>query len=181
MISFKSKITQKILNYYFLNPRARHYINEMARLFKFDPKNVDTKLKELEREGIMRSEFSGQQRYFSLAKNSPLVKTYRGIFMRTAGLEERLRKQLKNIVGLQAVYIYGSYAKNTMDSGSDIDILAIGEHSALSVQKAISGIQKESGREINVMHMTPKELQEKKKRRNPFIANIFSGKVIKLI
>jgi len=181
MISLKSKTTQKILNYYFLNPRARHYINELARLLELDPKNADTKLKELEREGIMQSEFLGKQRYFYLAKNSPLVKTYRGLFMRTVGLERQFRKALENIAGLREAYLYGSYAKNTMDSGSDIDVLAIGEHSALAAQKAVNRIQKNSGREINIVHMTGKELREKKKSGNPFIANIFSGKVIKIV
>ena len=79
MISLRSKVTIKILNYFFINPDARHYINELARILNLDPKNVDTKLKELEKEGLLKSEFSGKQRYFYLSKKYPLLKEYRQI------------------------------------------------------------------------------------------------------
>ncbi len=181
MISLKSKPAQKILNYFFLNIHARHYINELARLLDLDPKNTDKKLKELEKQGVLRSEFSGKQRYFSLVKGSRFVKTYRELFLRTVGLESQLKKTLKPVLGLQEAYLYGSYAKNTMDTGSDIDILAIGKHSSIQLQKAIIPIQKKSGREINAISMTKQEFQEKKKKGNPFLTHVFSGKVIKLL
>lgn len=181
MISLKSKPAQKILNYYFLNPQAKHYINELARLLELDPKNADRKLKELEQEGILQSEFLGKQRYFTLAKNSPATKAYRDMFLRTAGIEQQLRQAFSSVVGLRQAYIYGSYANDTMDSASDIDILAVGDHSALALQKAINPIQKDSGREINVVTMTEQELARKKKTHNPFIKNAFAGKPIRLI
>jgi len=63
MISLRSKITIKLLDYYFLNPNAQVYINELARILEIDPKNTETKLKELEMEGLFKSEFRGKQRY----------------------------------------------------------------------------------------------------------------------
>lgn len=180
MISLKSQITQKILNYYFLNPHARHYINELAQILEMDPKNTDRKLKELEQEKILKSEFFGNQRYFSLNKGSPMAKVYKNLVSRTIGLEQQLKSALGKVKGLKQAYIYGSYAKNKMDSGSDIDILAIGSHSVLQLQKAVNPIQKFCGRAINVTNLTEQELKEKKKKGNSFIANIFSSKTIKL-
>ena len=181
MTSLRSQLTQKVLNYYFLNPHARLYIRELARLLKLDPKNVDRKLKELEKEGILQSEFLGKQRYFSLLKSSPLVKIYKELLGQTSGLEVQLRDAFKHVAGLGEAYIYGSYAKNTMDAGSDIDILAVGEHSALAIQKVIRVIQNNSGREINVVNITEPELERKKRGKNSFINNVLSGKTIKLI
>ena len=48
MISLRSKVAVKLLDYYFLNPEAQHYINELARILELDPKNTETKLKEFE-------------------------------------------------------------------------------------------------------------------------------------
>ncbi len=48
MISFRSQITKKILNYYFLNPGVRQYTNQLARSLEIDPKNLDRKLKKRE-------------------------------------------------------------------------------------------------------------------------------------
>jgi len=70
MIGFRSKITIKVLNYYFLNPKKSHYVNELARILDVDPANLFRKLIELEREGVLVSEMRGNQRYFSLNKNT---------------------------------------------------------------------------------------------------------------
>lgn len=180
MISLKSKVTQKILNYFFINPKAKHYINELARLLDLDPKNVDRKLKELEEAGLFSSEFSGKQRFFYLNKKSPLLKHYQGIFLKTFGIEKKLKDILAGVKGVKRAYLFGSYVKKNMDELSDIDLLVIGNHSSLSLQKEMNKLQKEIGREINLVNLSEKESKEKKKS-NPFIKNIFSGNIIKLI
>lgn len=59
-----------------------------------DPKNTDTKLKELEKAGLLKSEFSGKQRYFYLSKEFPLLEEYKKIVLKTAGIESELKKIL---------------------------------------------------------------------------------------
>jgi len=181
MISLRSKVAIKLLDYYFLNPDARHYINEAARILELDPKNTETKLKEFEKEGLFKSEFRGKQRYFFLAKDNPVLEHYRQIFLKTYGIEKKLKEALPSVRGLKEAYIFGSYATNKMDSSSDIDILAVGSHSVLELQKIISRLQKDTGREVNVTNLSSKEFVEKRKNKGSFINNIFKSKIIKLI
>ena len=181
MISLRSKVAIKLLNYYFLNPGAQIYINELARILELDPKNTESKLKEFEREGLFKSEFRGKERYFFLAKDNPILKHYRQIFLKTYGIEKRLKDSLDNIKGLQEAYLFGSYVRNKMDSASDIDLLAIGRHSVLKLQRALVKLQKDTGREFNVTNLNPKEFKAKKKDKNSFINSIFKTKIIRLI
>lgn len=181
MISLRSKVAIKLLDYYFLNPDAQHYINELARILSMDPKNTETKLKEFERSGLFKSEFRGKERYFFLAKDSLLLEHYRQIFFKTYGVEKRLKDMLAGVKGIKEAYIFGSYASNSMDSLSDIDILAIGSHSVLELQKVIVKIQEDTGREFNVVNLSPKEYETKKKNKDPFINSVFKTKTIKLI
>ena len=181
MISLRSKVTIKLLDYYFLNPEAQVYINELARILGLDPKNTETKLKELEKEGLFKSEFRGKQRYFFLAKDNPILEHYRQIFLRTYGIEKRLKDMIGNIKGLKEVYLFGSYASSKMDSSSDIDLLAIGKHSILELQRIIVKLQKDTGREFNVINLSPKEFEEKKKDKNSFINNVLKTKTIRLV
>ena len=181
MISFRSKITVKILDYFFLNQDAKSYINELAKILDLDPKNVDRKLKSLEKEGLLASEFQGKERYFFINKKYPLLENYRQIFLKTVGLEKRLKEILLKIPNIKEAYIFGSYVKNKMDSSSDIDILTIGDHSIVLLQKTINKLQKSLGREINIVNLSPKEFLLKKRKKNPFIMNIFAGRYIKLI
>ncbi len=180
MISFKSKITQKILGYFFLNPDEQHYINELAKILQLDPKNLYRKLEDLEKEGILKSEFRGKERFFFLAKDFSLLEHYRQIFMKTFGLENKLKEIMTKMPGIKKAYLFGSYAKNKMDSSSDIDLLVVGAHSVLAVQKEICKLQKELRREINVVNMSLAEFAAKKKS-DQFIKNVFKDKVIELL
>jgi len=181
MISLRSEVTKKILNYFFINPHAKHYINELARILDQDPKNVDRKLKYLEKNGLLKSEFLGKQRYFYLSQKYPLLKEYRKIILTTLGIEQDLKDSFVKNKKIKEAYIFGSYAKNNMDASSDIDLLIIGNHSPISLRKKINKIQKETNREINVINMSEEEFEKKKTQKNPFITNIFSGKIIKLL
>jgi len=181
MISLRSKVAIKLLDYYFLNPDAEAYINELARILELDPKNTETKLKEFEKEGFFKSEFRGKQRYFFLAKDNPVLEHYRQIFLKTYGIEKRIKDILSGIKGIKEAYIFGSYANNKMDSSSDIDILAIGSHSVLELQRFIARLQKEIGREINVTNLSLKEFEAKKSKKDPFIKNVFKTKTIRLL
>ena len=71
MLNLKSQITAKLLGYYFVNPQAKIYINQLARTLEVDPTNLMRKLKEFERDGLLASEFSGKQRYYFLNKKYP--------------------------------------------------------------------------------------------------------------
>jgi predicted nucleotidyltransferase len=181
MISLRSKVAIKLLDYYFLNPDAQHYINELARILGLDPKNTETKLKEFEKKGLFKSEFRGKERYFFLAKDNPVLEHYRQIFLKTYGIEKRLKDMLRDIKGLKEVYIFGSYPTNKMDSSSDIDILAVGSHSVLELQRVIVKLQKDIGREFNVTNLSQKEFATKKKDKDPFISSVLKTKTIKIV
>lgn len=179
MIALRSKITRALLGYFLLNPHKRHYVNELARMLALDPKNLHKKLNELEREGLLKSEFSGNARYFSLNTSYPLIDQYKEIVLKTVGLEKQIAEAVRSVPGVQEAYIFGSYAKNEMDASSDIDVLAVGEHSSVALQRKIGALQTKVGREINIINVGPGEL--KKKRQAGFFKNIFSGKHIKIL
>jgi predicted nucleotidyltransferase len=181
MISIRSKVAIKLLDYYFLNPDAQNYINELARILELDPKNTETKLKEFEKSGFFKSEFRGKERYFFLAKDSPILEHYRQIFLKTYGIEKRLKDMIRDIKGLKEAYIFGSYAANKMDSSSDIDILAVGSHSVLELQRHIAKLQKDTAREFNVTNLSQKEFAAKKKDKDYFINHVFKTKTIRLV
>ena len=181
MLKLGSKLRNKILRYFFLNEGRKAYVNELARLLEGDPKNVYRVLTQLEAEHILMSEFQGNERYFACNKEDPFYKDYKKIFLKTAGLESILKSRVKNIANLSAAYIFGSYAQNTLNTQSDIDILLVGEHSVLEAQKVLYGIQKEISREISVVNIKPKDLEKKKRSHDQFITGIFKKPMIKLL
>src|SRR3990167_7341580 len=157
MISLKSKITQAVLGWFMLHEEAELYVNEMARRLLLNQGNLDRKLKELEKNGILKSELRGKERYYSLNPSFPLFHEYKKIILKTVGLEHLLEEACQGVKGIQQAYIFGSYAKDQMDSASDLDLLAVGNHNTLDLQKKISEIQRSIVREINLIQMSPPE------------------------
>lgn len=93
MLNIRSRIENKILNYFFLNEDSKVYINELARIIESDPKNAYRILVRLEKGGMLTSEFKGKERYFYLNKKNSTYKEYKNIFLKTAGIEATLRNK----------------------------------------------------------------------------------------
>ncbi len=181
MISLRSKVSQKILNLFFLNEKERFYVNELAKTIEEDPSNVYKKLMEFRKTGLISDEFQGKERFFFLNKDYPLLREYKKIILKQVGFEKILKEELKKIDGIDSVYIFGSYAKDGLSVESDVDLLVVGDFDSISLLRVISKIQKNSGREINVIDFSKKEFDLKLKSNDSFIKDIFSKKYIKII
>ena len=181
MIPLKSIITKKILNYFFVNPHENLYVNELSRKLDLDKRNLAKKIKELEREGILSCQPRGNLKLYSINLRYPLYQEYRKIIMTTVGLEGQLGNILKKVDGIKEAYIYGSYAENTMNSHSDIDLLVVGSVNVVVVQKSISKLQRDIDREINATVMTQADFKRRRKEKDPFVSGILKQKNIKIV
>ena len=180
MISLRSQITKKVLSYFFLNPHKKVYVNALQRQLNVDKRNLVKKLKELTAEGILQDEKEANLRYYSVNESYPLYKEYKRIILKTAGLEKKLKDILKKEKKVEEAYIYGSYAEDSMDAKSDIDLLVIGNHSILSLQRKINKLEEEIDRQINIINMHRQEYEKRIKSKDPFLESIFGKEYIKL-
>lgn len=85
------------------------------------------------------------------------------------------------VKGIKEAYIYGSYAKDKMDVHSDIDLLVIGNHGIVPLQKRLNKIQKEINREINITNMDEQEFRKRIKGGDSFIKEVLKQKNIRVI
>ncbi|MBN2097927.1 MAG: nucleotidyltransferase domain-containing protein [Candidatus Omnitrophica bacterium] len=180
MISLKSKVTGKILNYFFLNPDSSLYVNELSEKLGLDKRNLVKKLRELEEEGFLRSESRGNLKLYSGNKKYPLYNEYKKIVLKTLGLEHKLNDLLKGIKGIKMAYIYGSYAEDKLSVHSDIDLLIVGSHKIISLQKKLNSLQKEIDREINAVNMDEGDFNQRKKTGDPFVKGILENRHIEI-
>ena len=181
MISLRSQVTQKILNYFFINPDTALYVNELARTLGLDKRNLVKKLRSLETEGLLRSQVRGNLKLYSMNKGFPLYKEYKGIVLGSVGLGHRLGELVRGVRGVKEAYLFGSFAENKERAHSDVDLLVVGDHEMMELQRKINPFQNEIGREINVVNIDGKEFLKRLARKDPFLTRIFSGKTRKLI
>ncbi len=180
MLSLRSKIAQQVLGYLVLHEENEMYLNEMCRRFGADRGNLVRKLKELEKEGILRSQWKGNQLYYRLNHAFPLLKEYKRIVLKTVGLEHSLREVLHRVPGVKEALLFGSYARDRMDANSDVDLLVVGDHNTIALQREIAQVEKGMDREINVISMSPAEYQ-KKRKSSPLLRSISKERKVSLV
>ena len=180
MLSLRSKITQAVLGYFMLHVGAKLYVNEIARRLSLDSGNLARKLKELEKVGILRCEERGLERFYSLNPTYPLLKEYKKIILKSIGFEKLLKQTLKQVGGIEQAYLFGSYAGDCMDLASDIDLMVIGRHSTVDLQKRMAKVQKAIERDINIISLGPEEF-ESKRQKDPFFKSFDSKKQIRIL
>ncbi|MFH1824994.1 MAG: nucleotidyltransferase domain-containing protein [Candidatus Firestonebacteria bacterium] len=181
MISLRSELTKKLLNYFFINPHENLYVNELSRKLDFDKRNLVKKIRELEKEGILKSQRRGNLKLYSINKRYPLYAEYRKIILKTVGFEDRIKKIAEEVKGVKEAYIYGSYVNNKMNLYSDIDVLVIGSHDIILLQRKFNKLQKEIDREINTVNMEEDEFKKRVKNKDHFILEILKKEHIKII
>ena len=181
MLDLRSKARQRLLVYYFTNPKARHHLRDLAERLGIDPSNLSKELARLEREGLFRSEVSGRQKYFQLNREYSLFDEVRRIVAKTIGAGPLLAQSLKKIEGIEEAYLYGSFARNQQDAGSDIDVLVIGRPKGNVLAEAMQRLERQLGREINYTVLSRKELEARRVRKDAFLENVWQNKRVSLV
>lgn len=78
-VNFRSKLHQELLNYYFSNPNAEHYVRELSRILSFDATHLSRELGLLTGAGLFVSFKRGHEKYFRLNPNHLLYDEFRRI------------------------------------------------------------------------------------------------------
>lgn len=173
-----SRIRINILKLFIFNPKKEYYVREIERLTSesFDP--VRRELIRLESVGLFKSRISGRQKYYSIASNHTLFPEVKSMILKTVGVGDTLKGAIETRSDIQLAFIYGSYAKNTEDLESDIDLFVIGSIISRDLQEIISRIESQTKREINPTVYSARELREKHKSKNHFISNVLKEQKI---
>ena len=181
MISLRSGLRRSLLTYLFSNRSARFYVRQLDERLGVDPTNLSRELARLEQNGFLRSEVEGRQLYYSINPDYPFLKPFLTMLAASVGVIPTLRATVEKVGGIEASYIYGSYAKNENDASSDIDVLVIGHPDPAELASAVRKSEKILQRDINYTVVTVKELHHKLKLRDPFYSDIWNGKRIRLV
>ena len=109
---FKSKTRKALLRIYFTNPESEHYLRELERLLKIPVSMIRKELIQLEKESVFKSCRKGNLVYYSINKSYPLFEELKSIIFKTVGVKGLLKEALDKIDGVNAAFIYGSFAKS---------------------------------------------------------------------
>ncbi|MBN2409773.1 MAG: nucleotidyltransferase domain-containing protein [Candidatus Aminicenantes bacterium] len=175
---FASKLRVRLLDAFLSTPAASFYVRELSRKIKEDATNISRELRNLEAAGLLISELRGNQKYYSASEDFFLYPELKAIIFKTTGVQGLLRKTLQELAGIEVAFIYGSYATGKEAPHSDIDVLIIGKPNLGKLGTSMDNLEEQLSREVNYICFDRGEFEERKKRGDPFIAEVLSERKI---
>jgi len=121
----------KVMQLFYKNKSAHYHLREISRLTKLHGPSVSAILNELEEKGILKSQRQGNLREYSIIRNKNTFLIYTIFDLERWNRLPTIRKQAIECyldkLPEQPIFVilFGSTAKETYRSGSDVDILII--------------------------------------------------------
>lgn len=126
-------------------------LSELARQAGTSVAGAHKEVERLEASGLVTSKSSGRSRLVETNRDSPVYHELHGLLTKSMGPEPLLRAALSEIDGIQAAFIFGSWADPDQRAPQDIDLMVIGDPDIGLVYDSISLVEAEVGRAINVV------------------------------
>ncbi|MDD5079019.1 MAG: nucleotidyltransferase domain-containing protein [Candidatus Omnitrophica bacterium] len=178
---FKSKTRKALFKLYFTNPEGEYYLRELERFLGLPVSMIRKELIRLEAEGVFLTRKRGNHAYYSINKSYSLFSELKSIVFKTVGVDGALKQSLSKIKGIELAFIYGSFAKQSENAASDIDLFIMGN---IDENKLIREIKKAEGslkREVNYTLYTTDEFRKKKAKKDSFILDLMEKPKVFLI
>jgi len=176
-----SSTRAELLSLFFNNPDEKLYLREIARHIGKDAAGIKRELDSLVKIGLLAWEKRGVQKYYFADKNSPIFSEMKGLIFKTTGAQGAIKAALTRLKGVQAAFIYGSYAKGSEKEDSNINLMVIGQVNITELNDLVMGLEEKLKREIDYLAFDEQEYRKRKESKDPFIREIVKGKKLTLL
>ena len=179
---FPAAYRRQVLTLLLLQPDRQLHVREISRLTGTTAGTMNKELSRLHEAGLLNRERVGNQLRYSANRSHQIYAELAGILRKTVGLADYLVEALAPVVdAIELSFIYGSLAKGTETTGSDVDLLIVGDADFGSVIDALHGVERKLGRDVNAKVFSRREWRRKIRMGDAFVAEILRGPKIMLV
>ena len=171
-----------VLTVLFEQPQRPRYLRELARLTGVSTGALQLELSRLTEANLLLRERDGNRVAYRPNTTSQIFEELSSIVHKTCGIPGLIRHALASHGGrISQALIYGSLAKGTSQSASDVDLLVVGNIPLKDLVQSLSQVEGDIGREINPRLFTEKEFKAKIAANDRFLAGILNGPTLPVI
>jgi predicted nucleotidyltransferase len=173
---------QRVLGLLFGQPERSFMQTELIRLAQAGSGAVQRELQRLNEAGIVTIEAVAGRKYVKANPATPVFEELKGIIEKTTGVAAEVSRALARIRGrLRFAILFGSVAKSTDASESDIDVLLVSDDlTQEDAFDALKAAEKRLGRRISPTIYTAEEFRRRRETKNPFLTKVLAGKHVVL-
>ena len=154
----RSNTQGDILAMLFLEPGREWMLADIQRRTGANPSMVHREIERLMRGGVVVDRRIGRSRLVRAESGYELFEPLSEIVLRTYGPRAMLAQLLHKAEGVDAVYIYGSWAARYMGeegrSPRDIDVLVVGDASRESLNRVALATEQQLAHEVNMTRIS---------------------------
>lgn len=165
---------RRVLALFIRDPTLQIHQREVARRTHLGLRSVQLSLKRLVGMGLVAERRDGNRLYYH-AVRSDRFEGARQLLSREFGIAEVLARHLS---ALQApvtwAFVFGSAARGDDRVDSDIDLLVVTDASDDDLVGPIADVQRELGREIDVVSYRPAEFRRRRDEGNHFLRSVLA-------
>lgn len=168
---------QRVLSLLFGQPSRSFFASELVRLTGAGSGAVQRELRRLVSSGLVTVTRFGRQKHHRANPDSPVFAELRGLVLKTVGLVGPIRAALEPLADRVALaFVYGSVAKGTAKTGSDVDLLIVGDDLTLeAVLTAFAPVETMLMCRISPTLYTAREFVDRKASGNAFLARVLAA------
>ena len=174
---------QHVLGLLFGQPGRSFFVTELIALTRSGSGAVQRELKRLASSGLVTVTRIGNQKHYQANDASPVFEELHSVIMKTAGLADPIRQVLAPLVEtIELALLYGSVARGTDSTSSDIDLLVVSDELALEdLYAMLAPVEASLDPKINPTLYTPREFKKRQNARNPFLTRVLEGEHMVLL
>jgi len=166
------KARAELFTLLFVDPGNEVHLRAIADSTGFAIGTIQQEVAKLENTGLLASRRDGNRRLYRANRDHPLYPEIHRLVQKTSGMLFSLESALSNVNGIQAAFVFGSFAADKATSDSDIDLMVIGEIGLRRLSPLLRPLAVELSREINPHIMTLKDWKKRIKEGDAFIREL---------
>jgi predicted nucleotidyltransferase len=178
-----SGVRQRVLTLLFGQSDRSFYSNEIEKLGKTGRGSLQRELERMTASGLITMTVIGRQKHYQANKSSHIFHEIKSIVLKTFGLSDVLREALLDYAeAIRYAFIYGSVAKDTDTTSSDIDVMVIADGLTYSqLYEALTKTEETLGRKVSPTLYSSEDFQKKVQADNHFVTRVLEQPKIVLI
>lgn len=173
---------RKLLGLLLMRPDERYHVRELARMSEIPVGSIHRELKTMAEAGLLIRDQVGNQVLYQADQSCSIYEELASIFRKTSGLASLVCDHLDEISDrIDFAVVFGSMASGRQKSGSDVDILILGNIELIDVVRALSPLGQTLRREINPVVMTADYFSAQVMKKDRFALRVIEGPKILVI
>jgi len=162
-----------VLGLLYSHPDESFYLRQIIEITGLAVGQVQREVRVLNDAGVISRFEKDRHVYFRANEDCPVFDELRSIVRKTMGVAPAIKNALDPLSSrIEVAFVYGSVARGSETSVSDLDLMVIGHATFADVAEAVRGAEHRLRREINLSVYPPVELHQKYVSGHHFVRQV---------